>query len=288
MKPDGSLVIKIASRARRCALLIFAIYALLFPGSTLTPALDAVPVWGTSMGGLLMILQGSTVIAWLAGVYGWRGVQVALVLPLAGWAIEQIGASSGFPFGRYSYSALLQPQIGLVPVAITLAWLTLTLGAWQLARLTLTHDGRHAAPYQIALLAATLTVVVDLQIETVASHINGYWIWIDGGFYEGIPPQNFVAWWCTGLLMSLTLERMLGSAARVPARSSNRVTHVVFPLLPGLLLLASSAMYTVINLARGYLLPGIVGLIFLSIALLIAARVRVALVPPRPLHQTAD
>ena len=28
---------------------------------------------------------------------------------------------------------------------------------------------------------------------------EGYWIWPDGGAYEGVPASNFLGWWVTGL-----------------------------------------------------------------------------------------
>ena len=59
-------------------------------------------------------------------------------------------------------------------------------------------------------MAATLVLLLDLQIETVATKINQYWIWLDGGPYYGVPTANFVAWWLTGLAMALVVAMVLG------------------------------------------------------------------------------
>lgn len=269
---------------RRLALGLFCIYLALLPGSTITIMIDRVPVWGASMGGALLLLQGALLLCWLVGNYGRRGAIVALLVFLAAWLVEHIGVTTGAPFGRYRYTGTLQPQLlGVVPLAIPCAWLAVALGAWQLAL-------RRRRPSLPALLVtATLIVLLDLQIETVAAVINRYWVWIDGGSYYGVPLSNFAAWWCVGALIALMVARGLrapleplgdarlwGTAARVQTA------------LPSYLYLSSVLMFTAINLARGYAIAGAIGLALLLALTLSARSERRAPAAARATHQIAD
>jgi putative membrane protein len=245
------------------ALVIFGVYVAVLPGSTLTVALDRVPSWGEWMGGALLIAQGAAVLFWLIGQHGRRGAVAAALVLLMAWGVEHIGVTTGFPFGRYSYTDTLQPQFfGVVPLAIACAWLMVAVGAWQLATLNVQTFERS----NVRTLAATATLVLllDLQIETVATKVNPYWIWHDQGPYYNVPTSNFVAWWLVGLIMATvvrwalprpTLARPAGWHA--PAR---RVAADTLRWLPAALYLLSTAMFVAVNLARGYPLAGLAGL----------------------------
>ncbi len=269
---------------RWLSLACFFAYCAVFPGSTITVALDAVPAWGLWMGAAMLIAQGLAVIFWALGMYGARGGLAVTLAGLLAWAVEHLGETTGWPFGRYQYTEMLQPQIlGIVPVPITLAWLMAGFGSWQLARLTLPEATSRRAHAGLAALTGALIVVLDLQIETVATFINPYWGWIDTGPYYDVPPQNFVAWWVVGVLMALIVAATLPAGAGGDAPGDGRgVTRqpslwarliaAVWPRVPALLYLLSSVFFTAANLARGYPLAGMVGLAFLAIAVVIGAR----------------
>ncbi|MEN9935843.1 MAG: hypothetical protein RLZZ387_2422 [Chloroflexota bacterium] len=286
--------------ARRVALACFLTYCAVFPGSVSTVALDAVPAWGEWMGTALLVVQGVAVICWMLGAYSARGgLAVAGALLLA-WTVEHVGETTGFPFGRYQYTEMLQPQLfGVVPVPITLAWLMAAFGSWQLSLAVLART-THPSPARLPLLmvlTGALVVVLDLQIETVATFINPYWRWIDSGPYYGVPTVNFVAWWGVGALMALVVTVALGRqgpmiedrgpwtvdrgraasgrgvlAEGEPSDSlvfgrSSLVSLLTFvsARIPALLYILSSVMFTAVNLARGYPLAGMVGVVFLAV-----------------------
>jgi putative membrane protein len=322
---------------RYLALALFLLYVAVFPGSTLTVALDRVPAWGVWFGAALLFVQGGALLAWLAAEHGARGLAAALLIGALAFAVEYVGVTTGWPFGRYVYTPVLQPQIaGTVPLAICFAWLMVVPCAWEAAR-RLVPPGRGRWP--ALLVSASLVLLLDLQIETVAAHINGYWRWFDGGPYHGVPTQNFAAWWAVGLALSALLERLTRATTnnqrpttndegldrrqklyheaheehedQVPQRScaSSAKTHLqesagicvpsaasAFPSptlsvlgsrlsarLPVLLYLLSTVMFTVVNLARGYTLAGLVGLGALAGAAGLRARGRAAAgrAPPR-------
>lgn len=260
--------------ARHLALALFLLYVAVFPGSTLTVALDRVPAWGVWFGGALLFVQGAALLAWLVGRHGARGLAASLLIGALACAVEYAGVTTGWPFGRYVYTEVLQPQIaGTVPLAICFAWLMVVPCAWEIARrLVQPRRGRRAA----LLASASLVLLLDLQIESVAAHINGYWRWFDGGPYHGVPTQNFVAWWAVGLLLSALLERLTRGASREvrtaeperPAALGPRfsVAGRLVEHIPALMYLLSTAMFTAINLARGYPLAGLVGLATLAAA----------------------
>ncbi len=268
------------------SLACFFAYCAVFPGSTITVALDAVPSWGLWMGAAMLIVQGLAVIFWALGMYGARGGGAVALAAVLAWAVEHIGETTGWPFGRYQYTEMLQPQIlGIVPLPITLAWLMAGFGSWQLARLAL---GGRGGRIGLAALTGALIVVLDLQIETVATFINSYWTWIDTGPYYQVPPQNFAGWWGVGFLMALIVMFLLPPDAGVePASVSSapkpslwvRMLPFVWHRVPALLYILSSIFFTAANLARGYPLAGLVGVIFLAVAAWIGATLRQR--PPR-------
>nr|PZN26370.1 MAG: carotenoid biosynthesis protein [Chloroflexota bacterium] len=258
---------------QRLALALFLLYCAVFPGSTVTLALDRVPAWGEWMGAALLAVQGLAVACWLPGRYGRRGLlALAAALALA-WCVEHIGETTGLPFGRYRYTEMLQPQIlGVVPAPIALAWLMAALGSWQLARLALGGRRPGLDPALVA-LTGLLVVVLDLQIEPVATLVRPYWVWLDAGPYYGVPLANFAAWWAVGVVMALLVSLALGpSRAPQPADSRPGWLPAVSGHIPALLYLLSSLMFTAVNFAHGYPLAGVVGLSALVAAAIFAAR----------------
>lgn len=266
---------------------LFMLYLAVFPGSTLVVALDRVPAGGDWMGAALLLGQGAAVLCWMLGHHGRGGALAALLVALLAWGVEHVGVRTGLPFGRYSYTAQLQPQLlGGVPLPIVAAWLMAAMGAWQLA------GWRGRPTVQRVPLAATLVLLLDLQIETVATLVNRYWVWLDSGPYYGVPTANFIAWWLVGLGAGLICSSALDSptqgielAKKEPQsavgrpmrndRSQPFAPHAslwrhwwlrVQANIPAWLYLLSTLMFTVVNLARGYTLAGLVGAAVLGLA----------------------
>lgn len=265
---------------------LFGIYVLLYPGSITLVALDRVPVWGTWMGGALLILQGSLMAFWLTINFGRWGMTAAGLILFLSWAIEHLGATTGFPFGSYTYTDVLQPQIfGVVPLAIPFAWLLIVPAAVGASELVLARDRRNgpdAARVSVTkvLMAASFALLLDVTIEPFAVNINRYWVWgeVDGSTYYGIPMSNFVAWWFTSLILSWVLLLQRGRAARAVRYGpigSNRAA--VWPWLPLTLYLSNLTMFVVVNLARGQVAAAVIGtaiMLFLAGAWLLPRMVR--------------
>jgi putative membrane protein len=240
---------------------LFAIYLFLYPGSLLLVALDRVPVWGTWMGGGLLILQGALMGLWLTLNFGRWGAVAALLILFLSWLVEHVGAITGFPFGPYAYTDVLQPQIfGVVPLAIPFAWLLIVTAAVGAAEL-IQRDGGAARPavrpWKL-FMAAAFALLLDMTIEPFAVHINHYWVWSESaqGAYYGIPASNFVAWWFTSLLLSWVL---LQSRQRAGAASRG----IAWPWLPLALYLSNLTMFVVVNLAREQVAAAVIGALIL-------------------------
>lgn len=111
-----------------------------------------------------------------------------------GFAVEAVGVSSGFPFGTYAYTRVLQPQLFGVPVVMGFAWMALVAFASDAAaRMRL-------ALWPAAFVAALWTTAADLVIDPLAVNHFGYWTWASVGTYYRIPFTNFAGWFFTALL----------------------------------------------------------------------------------------
>ncbi len=79
-------------------------------------------------------LQAAAVIVVLGTAWGWRRT-IASVMTIAvlGWLVEYVGSTTGIPFGAYTYTARLQPQLSGVPLLIPVAWFVLLPCAWTVA-----------------------------------------------------------------------------------------------------------------------------------------------------------
>lgn len=176
---------------------------MVFPGTLVTIFLDAIPDNARWFGGLLMSIQGLAVSAWLIHHLG-RMAWIPITAVLSGsFAIEYIGATTGFPFGAYSYTTVLAPRIlDTVPVAILFAWLMVIAGAWYTGRLLFDAQSRAIR----AVLTGLFVMIIDIQIEPVATHINHYWEWYDSGPYYGVPTVNFAGWWAVGFILGYVCD----------------------------------------------------------------------------------
>jgi putative membrane protein len=159
-----------------------------------------------------------------------------LLVALIGFGLETIGSRYGFLFGDYAYTALLQPQLGGVPLAMASAWMALVAYTRQML------NGAKSPLWQLLLTGALWLTVIDLVIDPLAANRLGYWKWAASGFYYGIPTHNFAGWFVSGLLINAVLGR-----AWEPSRAE---------LWLGLSLIL---FFTLIAFANGLFIAGLVG-----------------------------
>jgi uncharacterized membrane protein len=121
-------------------------------------------------------------------------VRTVLTIAVGSGIVETIGTLTGFPFGAYTYTGRMGPQLGPLPLAIPVAW-WLVVGGFYLTgrRLLPQADAR-----MLSLGTAVAAVVFDWVMEPFAWQVRGYWIWHDGA----IPLQNYAAWFALGFILA--------------------------------------------------------------------------------------
>jgi len=163
--------------------------------------LIALPIVGWTLGedalrkgiSLGVLMQFGAVNAALLAKWGWKHTVRVLILVMGvAFLAEWLGSTSGFPFGKYQYTSLLQPQVAGVPLLIPLAWMMMLPPAWAVAQTIL---GEKANPWgwKAKLLAALAFTAWDLFLDPQMT-AWGFWIWEQPGAYFGIPLVNFGGW----------------------------------------------------------------------------------------------
>lgn len=150
-------------------------------------------------------LHGTRSALWLLAVAGGGGL-----------AAEAVGQATGVPFGAYTYTGTLGPELLGVPVVVPLAWVMMAWPALVVGR-TL---GR-SAPAVIAVgtvALATWDVFLDPQMVDA-----GHWRWLDPGpalpLVPGIPLTNYGGWLLVSALIVGVLHYRLPESSR-PERPS--------------------------------------------------------------------
>jgi uncharacterized membrane protein len=156
--------------------------------------------WVSSV--IIILVAAATLLADLR--YGSTAVSVGRFAGVAGilFLLEYIGVNTGYPFGRYAYTAKLGLRLAGVPVAIAFAWYGSLFNAWRIAS-SLNRSGPERSPLAIALFAGVLTVGLDVALEPMAGFIEGYWRWSG----DTVPLQNYVSWFLLSSTAVYVLER---------------------------------------------------------------------------------
>ena len=152
---------------------------------------------------ILSVLIQSGIVLFLiiraAGIY--RSTFMAAKVLLLTWAIEAIGAATGFPFGSYSYTDHLQPQLLGVPLLIPFAWLMMLPPSWAVAQRLSRSKGR----LLFSALSALAFTVWDLFLDPQMVKWD-LWLWSGSGGYFGIPWTNFAGWFLSSLLITAVVR----------------------------------------------------------------------------------
>jgi uncharacterized membrane protein len=91
--------------------------------------------------------------AWWAStqILGARNTRIFAIVGLGlGWFAEQMGSSEGWFFGRYTYTDVLGPRLGDVPMVIPLMWFALCFVGFILANLILWREPTQPARVGLA------------------------------------------------------------------------------------------------------------------------------------------
>jgi putative membrane protein len=116
-------------------------------------------------------------------------------------AFENASILTGFPFGRYEYTAMLGPKVFQVPILIGPVFFAIGYLSWMLARIILGATNQRQAGHftlSVPLVASFILVAWNLSFDPLASTVRQTWIWKEGGSYFGVPVTNFFGWYLTG------------------------------------------------------------------------------------------
>ncbi|MCQ3978958.1 MAG: carotenoid biosynthesis protein [Anaerolineae bacterium] len=151
---------------------------------------------------LSTLLQVTLVLTFLVPTWGWRiTLRSAITVMGLAWLIEFTGSTTGYPFGAYHYTNLMQPQIGGVPILIPLAWLMMLPPAWAVARRIAGSRSRLAFIAWSALAMTAWDLFLDPQMVAW-----GLWAWTQPGGYFGIPWINYLGWLLASALITAVVR----------------------------------------------------------------------------------
>jgi putative membrane protein len=123
---------------------------------------------------------------------------LAIVLPVT-LTMENIGVSTGFPFGHYHFQASqFSLWIGHAPLLVGMLYFGVGLLCWLIAGILLEERGDLMLRPAIA---ASLMVLWDLVMDPGSSTIGQVWVWHQGGAFFGVPLSNFAGWFLTTWIM---------------------------------------------------------------------------------------
>jgi uncharacterized membrane protein len=165
--------------------------------------------------------------AWAAReLLGVRLMAVFISLALAvGWFAEEIGASRGWFFGRYSYTDVLGPRLGSVPLVIPLMWFALCFIGYVMAQFLLWRQpdpvGKSLMQvFLTSLLAAMLVTAFDLGADPYFVFVLKAWVMqkTDGGWF-GETLQGFAGWMLISFLIVLSFQLIAKNQIASPTKN---------------------------------------------------------------------
>ncbi len=180
------------------AKLFLGLVAFSLVGSLLSKSFNLDPGLIQLVASLLTIATGFIALARMAKLW-----QVGAVL-VVGAGAEVCGVYTGFPFGRYEYTATWQPVVAfpqghLFPLLVPFAWFLVAGGC----ALALRPLGK-----PMLILAPLMATLIDFFMEPVMTRTLGYWRWLERGpLPGGAPWMNMAGWLATSFLAALILRR---------------------------------------------------------------------------------
>ena len=156
--------------------------------------------------------------------YRLRGILVFTVIcTVLGNLVENLGVTTGFPFGHYYFVELMGPKLFHVPVLLGLAYIGMAYVSWMLARLIVGHSYAPVSGIRVAtlpLVASFVMVAWDLAQDPVWATILHGWVWRDGGPWFGVPISNYLGWYGTVFTIYLFFALYLRCRPALPIATS--------------------------------------------------------------------
>jgi putative membrane protein len=162
----------------------------------------------------------------------WQFVVMAVGL---GWFAEQMGATQGWFFGHYTYTDVLGPRLGSVPIVIPLMWFALTYAGYVISNLIVWQSPVDEASgwlnaAALSLLAAMIVTAYDLGADPYLVYTLKAWVMVktDGAWF-GETVQGFVGWVFVSFVI-ISGFRLLARRAAPPRAIAFGRRHALVPL----------------------------------------------------------
>lgn len=154
-----------------------------------------------------VIFQFLAVFTILLPAWGIRKTIITtLVVAIMTWGAEAIGSTTGFPFGAYHYTELLQPQLTGVPLVIPLAWMMMLAPSWALAEVTVKRIEDARIKRLLFVFISSLAITAwDLYLDPQMVGW-GFWAWQFPEGYFGIPWINYLGWIVVSALVTIIVR----------------------------------------------------------------------------------
>ena len=130
---------------------------------------DNILHWGVTISVCLLAIATFSILQQRWGRQ--RALSIAGKVIFLAWTIEWIGHTTGYPFGSYDYTTVLQPQLNGVPLIIPLAWFMMLPASWAVGS-TITGGDRGI---KFALVSASAFTAWDLFLDPQMVSW-GYWV----------------------------------------------------------------------------------------------------------------
>lgn len=203
---------------------------------------------------LFITVQFAAAVILFFKYFGMKNLIYIPVIFIFAMLVETAGVKTGFPFGSYYYSDVLQPQIFGVPAAIGMSWIMTSLSSFLIVR-TLSPLN----PVLNIIPASVLLTGYDIILEPFAAHINKFWVWENGS----VPLSNYIAWF----LVSVAVTSVLNF---IPRKNSFDIkTDKLASALPFVLMGINLFQFSAVNFTQGYVWQTLTGLAAIAAAITI-------------------
>jgi uncharacterized membrane protein len=138
--------------------------------------------------------------------YGLRNaLALAAICVVVTFAMENIGVTTGWPFGHYHFEIEPNlPHVGAIPPIVGPLWFGMGYFSWVLAETLLggtqARLSRRSRLVALPIVAAFVMTQWDVVMDPPESTISKIWIWHDGGAHFGVPLSNYLGWLLTSWL----------------------------------------------------------------------------------------
>ncbi len=192
----------------------------------------------------LVVIFIGCAFAHAAMTYGPRRALALFVICIViTFAMENIGASTGFPFGSYHFEVDAGlPSVGRIPIIVGPLWFGAGYFSWAVASILLDGADRLLdRPFNVVALPIVAAFVMtqwDLVMDAPNSTIAKVWIWHQGGGVFGVPLSNYFGWLLTSWLFfqafAFYLRRSTGPAQQAQSSIKLRAVGILFYVSAGL------------------------------------------------------